>query len=132
MSKLAGINAIIFFFFWLLVLLAGADKPPPVNFLWLIQAVALCALVVYWRITTYINWAQTQKPGRLPRVVLEGFMAGLAIAIPFAVLGSGEPSVTPQPLDYLGWFVVAGIVGLLNAVALYAINSFVAGKVSMK
>ena len=37
--KIASINAVIFFFFWLLVLLAGADKPPPLGFVWLILAV---------------------------------------------------------------------------------------------
>ena len=37
----------LFFLFWILVLLAGADKPPPLGFVWIVLAVAACALVVY-------------------------------------------------------------------------------------
>ena len=125
-QKTALINAIIFFIFWLLVLLAGADKPPPIGFLWIVLVIALSALVVYWRIPTYVQWSQTQQPLRLLRVALEGFVAGLVVALPFALRGSGEPSVTMQPIDYVGWFVVLGMMGMLNSLALYVINAVVA------
>jgi hypothetical protein len=85
--KIADINATVFFFFWLLVLLAGADFPPPRGFLWLIVVVALCSVVVFWRIPTYIDWYRTLRPGRLRRVVLEGAAAGLVVAVPSALKG---------------------------------------------
>ena len=125
-QKTALINAIIFFFFWLLVLLAGADKPPPIGFLWIVLVIALSALVVYRRIPTYVQWSQTQQPRRLLRVALEGFVAGLVVAMPFALRGSGEPSITMQPIDYVGWFVVLGMMGMLNSLTLYIINAAVA------
>ena len=125
-QKTALINAIIFFFFWLLVLLAGADKPPPRGFIWVVLVVALCAAVVYWRIPTYVRWSQTQQPRRLLRVALEGFVAGLVVAMPFALFGGGEPSITMQPIDYVIWFVVLGMMGMLNSLTLYVINSVVA------
>ena len=125
-QKIAGINAVIFFFFWLLVLLAGADRPPPIGFLWLIPVIALSAVVAYWRIPTYILWSQTQKPGRLPRVALEGFLAGLVVTTPFALFGSGEPTVRMQPVDYVGWFAILGLMGMLNSLTLYVINAVVA------
>ena len=50
LKKVARINAVGFFTFWLPVLLAGADKPPPVGFLWIALVVALSAVVVYRRI----------------------------------------------------------------------------------
>ena len=120
-QKTALVNAIFFFFFWLLVLLAGADKPPPRGFIWVVLVVALCAAVVYWRIPTYINWSQTKQPGRLLRVALEGFVAGLVVATPFALKGSGEPSNTIQPIDYVGWFVILGLMGMFNSLTLYVI-----------
>jgi hypothetical protein len=124
--KAAGINAVVFFIFWLLVLLAGADKPPPPGFLWLALAVAVCAAVVYWRIPTYIEWHRTRRPGRYWRVVLDGFIAGLLVALPFALRGSGEPSITMQATDYAIWFGVLGMMGVVNSVTLYFINTFFA------
>jgi uncharacterized membrane protein len=130
--KIAGVNAIIFFFFWLLILLAGADKPPPRDFLWVILAVALCAGVVYWRIPTYINWNRTQRPGRLWRVALDGVLAGLVVATPFALVGSGEPSITMQPVDYVIWFAVLAMMGAFNSMALFFVNGLVAGRLDVE
>ena len=124
-QRTALINAIIFFFFWLLVLLAGADKPPPVGFLWVVAAVILCAITVYWRIPTYIQWYRNRQRGRIWRVMLDGAVAGLVVATPFALNGSGEPSITMQPFDYIGWFAIVSMMGLLNSVSLYLINSLV-------
>ncbi len=125
LQKIAAINAAGFFFFWLVVLLAGADKPPPIGFLWIVLFIALSATIVYWRIPTYIHWSQTQKPGRLLRVALEGFLAGLVVATPFALFGSGEPTVRMQPIDYVGWFAILGLTGMLNSLTLYVINAVV-------
>jgi hypothetical protein len=122
-ERIARGNAVVFFIFWLVVLLAGADKPPPIGFLWIVLVVALSALVVYWRIPTYVQWFQTQQPGRLRRVALEGLMAGLAVATPFALLGPGEPSIAMQPIAYVGWFTILGLMGMLNSLTLYLINA---------
>ncbi len=124
--KIASINAVVFFFFWLLVLLAGADRPPPLGFVWLILAVGLCSAVVYWRVPTYIDWAITRHADRYWRVLLDGAVAGLLVAIPFALNGSGEPSVTMRPVDYGIWFAVLAVMGLFNSVAIYFINALVA------
>lgn len=126
----AGINAAVFFFFWLVVLLAGADKPPPIGFLWIVLVVALSAVVVYLRIPTYIDWSQTQKPGPLLRVALEGFTAGLVVAVPFALFGGGEPPIPMQPVAYVGWFAVLALMGTLNSLTLYVINAALAKRPS--
>ena len=116
-KKIAGINGTVFFLFWLLVLLAGADFPPPLGFIWIVVAVAVCAAIVYWRVPTYIEWCRTRRNGRHWRVALDGIIAGLLIALPFAIGGSGEPSVTMQSLDYAIWFAVLAVMGILNSVA---------------
>ena len=122
-QRIAGINAAAFSLFWLVVLLAGADKPPPIGFLWIALAIALSAVAVYWRIPTYVHWSQTQQPGRLLRVALEGVVAGLVVATPFALFGGGEPSAPIQPSAYVGWFAISGLVGVLNSLTLNVINS---------
>ena len=126
LQKTAGINAVGFFLFWLVVLLAGADRPPPIGFLWLVPVIALSALVVYWRIPSYIQWSKQKKRGRLLHVTLEGFLAGLVVAAPFVLFGSGEPTVPMQYIDYVGWFAILGIMGMLNSFTLYVINATVA------
>ena len=125
-QRIAAINAACFFFFWLVVLLAGADWPPPAGFLWLVIVVAICAIVVYWRIPTYIQWSQEEKRGRLLRVTVEGFLAGVVVATPFVLFGGGEPSIPMQPIAYLGWFAILGLMGMLNSLTLYAINAWLA------
>ena len=125
-KKVAAINAVDFFFFWLVVLLAGADKPPPLGFLWLVPIIAQSALVVYWRIPTYFRWSQTKLPYHLLRVAVEGFLAGLVVATPFVLFGGGEPSIPMQPVAYLGWFAILGLMGMFNSLTLYAGNAWLA------
>ncbi len=54
-QQIGAVFAVLFFLFWILVLLAGADKPPPPGFLWIFLVVAVSAVVVFWRIPTYID-----------------------------------------------------------------------------
>ncbi|MFL7838694.1 MAG: hypothetical protein ACK2T4_10830 [Candidatus Promineifilaceae bacterium] len=123
--KIAAGNAVLFFFFWLLILLAGADFPPPIGFLWVILAIAGCAVVVYWRIPTYIDWYLTQRPGRRAHVILDGLIAGFVIAVVFILNRKGEPSVPNRRLaDYALWFAILGLMGVLNAATLYLISMF--------
>jgi hypothetical protein len=52
-------------------------------------------------ILTYIQWFQTQQTTRLLRVALEGYLAGLVVATPFALFGGGESSLAMQPIAYV-------------------------------
>jgi hypothetical protein len=122
-QQIGALFAVLFFVFWTLVLLAGADKPPPLGFVWIVLAVAVCAVVVYWRIPTYIDWQCTKRSGRFWRVILDGLVAGLLVALPFALAGGDEPSVTPQASDYVIWFFVVGLMGVVNSVVLYSASA---------
>ncbi len=121
--RVGTVNAVIFFLFWLVVLLAGADFPPPPGFRWILIAIAACSAVVYWRVPMYVEWMLYGRPGRYAQVVLDGFVAGLVIALPFALSGSGEPSVAMRPLDYVIWFAVLAAMGTFNSLALFGLNA---------
>jgi hypothetical protein len=130
LKKIAAINALLFFFFWLLILLAGADKPPPPGFVWVVLVDVLSSAVVFWRVPTYIRWVLSKHPARLRRVILEGFAAGMVVAILFVISGRGEPTVSSQALNNVLWFAVLGLIGVLNSVTLYLINAQVARRVA--
>ena len=124
-QRIAAINAILFFFFWLLILLTGADFPPPPGFLWLVIVTAACGSVVFWRVPTDNEWIRTQRPGRHRRVFLEGIAAGIVVAVPFVLRGTGDPSIAVQVVDYAIWFAIVGFMGALNSLAITFLNTLV-------
>lgn len=131
-QRIARINAILFFLFWLLVLLAGADFPPPRGFLRIVLLIALCAIVVSWRVPIYIDWYSKKRPGRQWRVLIEGFAAGIVMSIVFAISSSGEPSVSVEPINYVLWVAVLGVVGTFTSAALYLINALLSKKLNIE
>lgn len=129
-KKIALSIAAAFFFGWLGILLAGADFPPPPGFVLIVLIDLLAAIVVYWRVPTYLDWSRTRRTYRLLQALGEGFAAGLLVAL-VAMLSpsSGEPSVQPRWVDRLIWFAVLGSVGALNAVAVYGVSAYLSKKV---
>lgn len=122
--------AVFFFVFWLAILYAGADHPPPPGFIVLIVIDLGCSFIVYYRISTYIQWSRTKYNKRLIRAVLDGLVAGLSVAlITVIVPGGGEPSAPPPEfIDKMIWFAVLGTVGSLNSLSIYLIAAFYSKK----
>ena len=115
----------IFFIFWLAVLYAGADHPPPPGFVAIVFLVGVCALLVYYRVPTYIGWYRQRKPHRLLYVLLDGLVAGAAAGLLVMLLpGGGEPTAVPTVGDRILWFAILGLVGMANSVAVHAANVF--------
>lgn len=121
-KRIQTIIAAVFFVGWLSILLAGADKPPPPGFVVIILIDLLSAGVVYWRVPTYMAWSTARRRYRLPQALLEGFVAGLLVALVVMLLPwAGEPSVQPRLVDRLIWFAVVGAVGTFNSGAIYGV-----------
>lgn len=113
--------AVGFSILWLLILLGGADFPPPSGFVWVVFLDQVAGLLVYVRVPTYVRWIKIKKRYRFLRTCAEGLLVGLGFAFGTMLLpGSGEPSVTPGWIDRVIWFVVVGLVGVVNAIGLYA------------
>ena len=112
-------TASIFFSFWLLIALLIADFPPPPGFMIIVMILLGCALLVYLRVPVYANWRMGATRGAVVRVVRDGFVAGMFIALLF-LFSAGEPSVSPPGLlDHLIWFSVLSGLGIGNAMAVY-------------
>ncbi len=112
--RFALLLALAFFFGWLFVLLAGADHPPPTGFLLVVVLDAIAGACVYYRVPHYLEWQSVRRPGRLRRVVGDGVLIGLVFASVPVLFGSGEPSVTPGPIDMVIWFAVLAAIGVMN------------------
>ena len=124
-AKYPKVIAIAFLTLWIAILYAGADHPPPVGFLWLVPLVAVCAFLVYRRVPIYAAWSQSHRSGRIRRVLLEGLVAGVVVGlIGFLIPGSGDPTISArQTADMAIWLAVLGVLGVVNALLLYAISS---------
>ena len=121
------INSVLFFFVWLAILYGGADHPPPPWFIVVILLDLIAALLIYVRVPVYLDWISTRKKYRVIHVLLDGLAVGLAFAL-LAILfpGGGGPSVTRSMTAYLIWFIVLGVVGIVNALVVYFVNPIVA------
>ena len=99
-------------------MLAGADKPPPLGFVWIVVGlVVICtaiglALPWLWRVRD-----QSSVWSVLWRTTTLGALVGFVLAALFGLGGSGEPSAPPMGgIDYAIWFTVVTIVGAVNGV----------------
>jgi len=99
-------------------MLAGADKPPPLGFLWII--VGLVAICVAIGLALPWLWRVRKRSGVwsvLWRTTTLGALVGFVLAALFGLGGSGEPSTPPMDgIDYAIWFTVLTIVGAVNGV----------------
>ena len=127
--KIAIVIASGFFFIWLGILYAGADHPPPPGFIWTIILDLVCSLVVYFRVSTYIDWSNTRKKYRLFYPLFDGLSAGIVIAlITMLIPSEREPHVRLVLIDYLIWFAALGAVGAANAMLVYGISATLSKK----
>jgi hypothetical protein len=109
-----------FFVFWLVIMYMGADHPPPPGFILIIIFDIIAALLVYYRLSTYYEWQKTNKKYAIIFAWLDGIFAGLGVALITIIINpSGEPSVTPNIIDKLIWFVVLGIIGSFNSTVIF-------------
>ena len=92
--KAAILCAVAFFLVWTTLAGALADRPPPPGFLLLVAMFGGCAALVYFRVQRYLAWRDSGIRMRAARVSLEGFAAGVCVAVAL-VLAGGEPSVAP-------------------------------------
>jgi len=117
--KAAILCAVTFFLVWTTLAGALADRPPPPGFLLLVALFGGLAVLVYFRVRSYLVWRDTGVRMRVARVALEGCAAGVCAALALAMTG-GEPSVTPSALDRAIWVAVLGGLGAVSALIVYA------------
>jgi hypothetical protein len=116
--KAAILCAVAFFLVWTTLAGAVADRPSPPGFLLLVAIFGCLAVLVYFRVQSYLVWCNAGVRMRVARVSLEGFAAGVCVAAALAMTG-GEPSVSPSALDRAIGVAVLGMLGAVSAMIVY-------------
>jgi hypothetical protein len=120
-QRRAAAIAVGFGLAWLLILLAGADHPPPPGFLWLLPWLALAGVIVWRRVPAYAAWRTEAWPWRVPRVLAEGLLVGLALGL--AALALHAPAGPERLTDRLIWLAVLAALGAVNGVVVYLLSA---------
>lgn len=115
--RIALACAVVMFGATSLLALFGADWPPPVGILWLEALLAVLAVIVYVRVEHRLE--ARSRGQRLRAAAVEGIIAAVASGLLLLVVNSGEPDITPNPLDHLVWITVLGLAGGLAAQLLW-------------
>lgn len=117
---IAATRAIALFVSTAGIAFAGSDRPPPPGFLLLVAGLAAISTVAYLRIVVHMRALGTRPWAQFARVGLEGLVGGVVLAGFLALNSAGEPSIGVRPVDAAIWFMVAGTIGWLGSVALWA------------
>ncbi len=119
-----------FFVAWIAILYAGADHPPPIGFLWLVPFVFSCAVAVYLRFPVYQSWSGSGRPGRTIKVLIEGIVAGIVVALTALLIRSAVgPEIFPERIgDVLTWLAVLATLGAANAITVYSVAAVLSGR----
>ena len=124
-KKAALINALCFFFIWLLILYAIADHPVPKGFYGIILADLIAAVIVFWRVPTYIHWTINRKKNRRWRVLLDGVIAGATAGLLILFINRSNMSGGYQVFDYIMLVLIFGIAGIGSSGIVYVINALI-------
>jgi len=100
---------------------AGADKPPPLGFLWLVVILAAVCVGVFVRLKRHLAARRAGERRRVGRVGVEGMIGGAGLAVALAAIGGGEPSILVPVESRLLGLVFAAAVGAVLALAVWSI-----------
>jgi drug/metabolite transporter (DMT)-like permease len=112
--SIAGVVAGGLFVTTVAIGLAGADKPPPLGFLWLVAALAATCLFGFYRLNRHLS-VRGEAAGLTRRVAVEGAGVGLAMVLVFSLVGGAEQGVTVDMASRLIGVAVLVCVGSVVA-----------------
>ncbi|NTU72438.1 MAG: hypothetical protein HGB10_11555 [Coriobacteriia bacterium] len=123
--SIAGVISLCLFVSTVAVGLAGADKPPPLGFLWLVGVLAAACLFAFRRLKRHLGSRREGRLGQTRRIAVEGAAAGLGIAVVLLLMGGRAQEVSVSIVDRaIGLLVfsaagsVVALVGWLGAAQL--------------
>ncbi len=120
LKKIININVITFFFLWIIIFLAGADKPPPIGFLWIVLLVALLDVAQFFYLKRFLPKLSKKTKGLFFMNLLYFFIGGIIVSILTILTQLNLLSI--GLLNTLFWVASIIIASLINAVCFYIFN----------
>ncbi|CAM3712721.1 hypothetical protein [Mesobacillus zeae] len=120
-NRIVTVNTATFFSIWVLIFLAGADKPPPVGFLWLVALVALLDVAMFFYLKFFIPKLWKKDKG-LFRLNISCFLLGGAAVTLLTILLNVKLFSQVGMVSALFWVLSIMAAATVNAICFYAFN----------
>jgi hypothetical protein len=123
-ERIARWFGFVFFTFWWILIRITSGQSPTSGETWLLIADLAAALLVYFRVQAYLNWALERKRGRMERAMGEGLVIGFLFALISTTLpSSGKMGVELPIMDRKLWFGVFSLAGAFIAGVVYLFSA---------
>lgn len=121
-KRIIFINEISFFFGWVIIFLLGADKPPPIGFIWLVLLVIVLDVIQYFYLKRFLLNLESKSKGLFVKNLFFSVLAGSGVSI-LAILSKLKTLLSIGFINILVWIVIVTIAAILYGIYFYIINS---------
>ncbi|NBJ68607.1 MULTISPECIES: hypothetical protein [Clostridia] len=119
-KKIIAINLTSFFFIWLLIFLAGADKPPPIGFLWVVGLLIGLDIILCFYLKSFLSRLKSRKKGIFFIHMVYFFVGGMVLSLVTILL---KPSYLDMGLLNISFWMISIIcVAMINGICCYLLN----------
>lgn len=129
MKKIIIINLLTFFFLWILIFLAGADKPPPIGFLWIVLLVALLDVAQFFYLKKFLPKLIRKSKGLFIENLFYFFLGGMIVSV-LTLLIRLDVTMSNGLLDSIIWIMSIITAAMVNAICFYVFNRILVRKIN--
>lgn len=122
-KKIIKINVTTFFFLWIIIFLAGADKPPPIGFLWLVFLILILDIALYLYLKRFLVKLQNNTKWIFAKNLFCFFLVAIIVSV-LTIVSRINLMLALQPNELLLWVTSIIFAALINAICLYVFNIF--------
>lgn len=120
-KKIIYINEFSFFFGWVIIFLLGADKPPPIGFLWLVLLTGFLDGIQFLYLKVFLPKLFCSTNKLFIKNLMFSTFGGLAVGLLVTII-KFEQSLSLDLLNDVIFLTVITIVGLLYGIYFYWFN----------
>lgn len=119
--KITIINSTTFFFLWIIIFLAGADKPPPIGFLWIVLLVVLLDIAQWFYLKRFIPKLMRKTKGLFVENLFYFFLGGIVVSF-LTIITKIDVAISIGVLNNIIWIMSIVVAAMMNAICFYMLN----------
>lgn len=120
-KKIIYINEFSFFFGWIIIFLLGADKPPPIGFLWLVLLTGFLDGIQYLYLKVFLPKLFCSANKLFIKNLMFSTFGGLVVGL-LVMIVNFKQFLSSGLLNNVIWLAVLTIVGLVYGIYFYWFN----------